>query len=354
MKNRYRVIGIMSGTSMDGVDLACVSFAQVNRTWEFVIEHTTCVPYEDVWLNRLQFLPEQNAEIFAKTHIFYGHYIGQLVDHFIKENKITQVDLVASHGQTIFHNPKAGYTVQIGDGAALASRCGLPVVCDLRSMDMAYGGQGAPIVPLGERFLFPEYKAFLNIGGISNIARHANNKSIGYDVCMGNLLLDQMAAKAGLSYDDDGKLARSGKVNDTLLTLLNNQAFFDSPAPKTLDAGDVLKQNMSILETSCISVEDKLATLCEHIAVQIGRACEKMDTQHLYVTGGGALNGYLVERITALNPLKIVTPNNEIIVFKEALIMAFLGLKRWLGEPNVLASVTGADKDSINGAIYLP
>lgn len=347
----YNCVGLMCGTSMDGIDIAHITFQLQNNKWIFKINQADCVDFSDVWYSRLVNLPKQSAEIFAKTNVYFGHYLGKEIQQFLTRHQL-KADLISSHGQTVFHNPRMGYTIQIGSGATIAKETNTPVVCDLRTTDMAYGGQGAPIVPLGERFLFPEMHQFLNIGGISNIAIHSAKNIVGYDVCMGNLLLNHYANTIGLPYDHNGELAQSGTLNLELLNQLNAHQYFQLKSPKSLDADQVLNWFLPVVEQFSISLEDKLATLVEHISIQLGYVLR--ENEDTLITGGGALNSFLVERIQANTKSKICLPSSEIINFKEALIIAFLGLKRVLKQPNVLASVTGAKKDTINGAVYLP
>ena len=353
MSKAIHCIGVMSGTSIDGVDIAHCSFEAIENKWQFQIHHADCLPYSELWQNRLVKLHEQSAEVFAKTNVYYGHFLGQCVQQFIKKYEIQdKFSLVSSHGQTIFHNPSKGYTIQIGHGAAIAKECGLPVVCDLRTSDMAYGGQGAPIVPLGEKFLFPNLQQFVNIGGISNCSLHTNEQTIGYDVCMGNLLLDELASRVGKAYDNNGEMAASGAIHKELLADLNAHSYFAKSYPKSLDAEEVLNEFLPLVDAYSIPIEDQMATIVEHIAVQLSSALHS--NYKTMVTGGGALNSFLVKRLQSHFSNEIILPETEIIENKEALIIAFLGLLRLNKQENVLASVTGANKNTINGALYLP
>lgn len=352
MKDNYRVIGLMSGTSLDGLDIACVDFV-LKESWHFKLIASSTVAYPEVWKTRLVNLLDQDAITFAKTHHYYGRYLGEQCSSFIAEHQLKNIDAISSHGQTIFHDPDQGFTIQIGNGSTLATSSGLPVISDLRSADMAYGGQGAPIVPLGEAFLWPEFSAFLNIGGISNISIHNEDSIIGYDVCMGNLIMDMVAEQEGLNFDEDGRLAASGKVNDEILRELNQHPYLKISGPKSLDAGQVFHEFLPIIKKHNVTSANLLATLCEHIAMQIASATEQVEGS-LFISGGGGLNSYLVSRIKHHCSCEIYIPSRQILEFKEAIIMAFLGLRRLRKQANVLASVTGASKDSINGSIYLP
>lgn len=350
--NTFYAIGLMSGTSMDGIDIAYCKFTKRNDEWQFNVMKYDCIPYPPIWKRRLSNLARQSAEIFAKTSVFYGHYTGRIVFDFIKKYKITTVDFIASHGQTIFHAPTQGYTIQIGHGAAIAKETNMPVICDFRSTDMAYGGQGAPIVPIGERDLFRTYKQFVNIGGITNLSIHSGSTIKGYDVCMGNIVMDKLVNSIGLSMDKGGEIAKNGRVKKDLLLALQNTPFISKPFPKTLHADDVLQQTLTILHTFDYSLQDILATIVEHIAIQLGN--HLLAEYGTLLTGGGALNTFLVERIQQHTKSTITIPSKEVITMKEAAIIAYIGLLRWLKMPNSLASVTGASKDCINGAIYLP
>jgi len=349
--NKYKVIGLMSGTSMDGVDLAYCEFTKSTSGWQVELKQTHCVAYSDQWLSRLVHLPEQSAEIFAKAHVYYGKYLGQMVKKFIEEYEL-QPDLIASHGQTVFHAPKQGYTVQIGHGAEIAASTGITTVCDLRTTDVALGGQGAPIVPLGEKELFPDYNCFINIGGITNISFHQADQVIAYDVCMGNILLDYFAEEMNLPFDDGGKLAKSGSIIPSLLDRLNQNQYVKQDPPKSLHAADVVSETLQLLQDDDV-IPDVLRTLVEHISHQIATTLDANNTAEVMITGGGAFNSFLIEKIKSKTKAAIVIPEQQIIEYKEALIIAFLGLQRILKKPNVLSSVTGASRDSINGAVYL-
>ncbi len=380
----------MSGSSLDGLDICYVEFLvyspksidnsnsknNINHrlsSIDYKIHKADCVEYDSVFRNRLQDAPGLSAFEFAKLHTEIGKYFGELTKDFIKKNEIEKVDLLASHGQTIFHQPGLGFTTQIGCGAQIAAQTNCKVVCDLRSSDVANGGQGAPIVPVAENYLFSDYKVFLNLGGIANIAFH-NPKSlkglseiIAYDVCAANTLLNYFAGQKGLKYDYNGDLARNGNINNDLLAQLNAIDFCKQPSPKSLGSEHIFSDWIPLFSGYEISTEDKLATAVEHIAVQVGQSIvnsqwtidnknyrlSTIDNQIL-VSGGGALNSFLTERIQHHTTLKVVVPDFLTVQYKEALAMAFIGLLRILEIPNCLASVTGASKDTTDGAVYLP
>ena len=355
--DHYRVLGIMSGTSLDGVDLACCSFAKNDSSWKFEITDAVTVGYSNEWFERLSTLHSQDGLTLAITHVEYGRFLGDLAAKFIREKKL-KVDFISSHGHTIFHQPVKKLTLQIGEGAALSASGGLPVVCDFRSQDVALGGQGAPLVPIGDELLFSEFDFCLNLGGIANISFKVSENRFAFDVVPCNLVLNDLAGKLNKKYDDEGLLGASGKVNDSLLNQLNDFEYYQKKIPKSLGREDVEKLYFPLLSSQRISVEDKLATFCEHIAFQISKVIEEQkllspSESKLLITGGGALNKFLVKRIEDLSSVHIIIPDRKIIEFKEALIFAFLGVLRWRNEINTLKSVTGATSDHSAGAIYL-
>jgi len=350
--NKYRVVGLMSGTSLDGVDIALCQFEIRNGKWKFRIEAAETIPYSSKQAKLLTGLMNEEAMGFAKQHSEYGRYLGGLVKSFLKRNK-AKADFVSSHGHTVFHQPVNRFTTQAGDGAALSAACGLPVVCDFRSADVALGGQGAPLVPIGDRLLFSEHDCCLNLGGIANISFEQAGKRIAFDICPVNLVLNYLASEKGMRYDKGGKLASRGKVLPKLLLKLNAASFYKRSFPKSLGREEIEKDFFSIIENTSGRIEDKLNTFCEHIAIQISTVTERKKGRML-ITGGGAYNEFLLGRIRYYNNMQIHIPSKTIIEFKEALIFAFLGVLRWRNEANCLKSVTGATRDSSGGAIYQP
>lgn len=352
MKRTDKVLGIMSGTSLDGVDLALCSFKEEDERWFFEIHKAQTLPYDEDWKERLREAPSLNAQGLSALDMEYGHFLGRISRAFLDESN-ENAELIASHGHTIFHNPKAGYTFQTGSGAALSVSAGLPVVCNFRSQDVAKGGQGAPLVPVGDRLLFGQYDMCLNIGGIANISFENKNKRIAFDICPANMVLNYLAALAGKEFDRDGLLARSGQIDLQLLNKLNELEYYQHPYPKSLGREWVESAVLPVLKAAEADVTSLLATAVEHIAQQISFALPA-DKTTLLLTGGGALNTFLSERIASVSGKTIVIPSEEIVHFKEALIFAFLGHLRRLNKINVFCSVTGASSDSCSGAIYLP
>jgi anhydro-N-acetylmuramic acid kinase len=365
----YRAIGVMSGSSLDGLDITYAEFHENAGNWTYSIKATDCLPYNEEWVNRLKNAIHLPALDYQLLHTDYGHYIGQQVNEFMTKHQLQfQVSLVSSHGHTTFHLPARKMTAQLGDGASIAAETGLPVVSDLRAVDIALGGQGAPIVPIGEKFLFQGYDYFLNLGGIANISVNAE-KYVAFDVCPANRVLNLLVNELDKEFDEGGKIASTGQVDTALLDKLNQLDYYSKPFPKSLanDFGtDVI---YPLIKSSNISIPDALRTYSEHIAFQIANAISSLkDLRHrpelvegpspdsrLLTTGGGAFNDFLItqltEKLQALN-IELIVPDAALVNYKEALVMAFIGVLRWRQENNVFATVTGAARDCIGGALW--
>ncbi|MFB9861881.1 anhydro-N-acetylmuramic acid kinase [Rufibacter immobilis] len=352
----YHVIGIMSGTSLDGVDLAYCRFTYKEDNWIYKILNTETLPYSNIWEQRLAGLTEVSAAELIATDRAYGRHLGELVRSFVDRHQL-EVDFVSSHGHTVFHQPQRHITFQVGSGAYLAAAAALPTVCDFRTLDIALGGQGAPLVPIGDRLLFAEYDFCLNLGGISNISQEGPDHRVAFDISCCNMLLNPLAEQLGQPYDKDGLLARSGRFHQDLFDQLNEPAYFTAPFPKSIGKEWADEHSLRTIQESNASVQDKLHTACHHIGYQIAQSVRQHANQKsgkLLLTGGGAFNTFLVEQIRHyLGPdFEVVVPEPELVNFKEALIFAFLGVLRWRQEPNCLRSVTGAHHDNCGGAIY--
>ncbi|PSR53968.1 anhydro-N-acetylmuramic acid kinase [Adhaeribacter arboris] len=355
--NTYRIIGLMSGTSLDGVDLAYCIFTKKNQNWIYKIYYTATLPYTFFWKQRLDTLMGVSTEKFILADHQYGTYLGEAVREFVSKNGLSP-DFIASHGHTIFHQPDQHISYQLGHGAYLAAAAGLPVVCDFRTLDIALGGQGAPLVPIGDQLLFGEYDCCLNLGGIANISVASPAGRIAFDTGACNMLLNTLISEINLPFDENGSLGRQGQVQTKLLEQLNAADYFSAPPPKSLGKEWVDAHTLALLLNANCSLTDKLQTACYHIAFHVAGSIQNLflDSQprQVLATGGGAFNTYLVELIQqALGPqFKVVVPEPELVSFKEALIFAFLGVLRWRQEPNCFSSVTGAPHDNVGGAIY--
>lgn len=343
----------MSGTSLDGLDLALCRFDTSIDNWQYQILKAETIPYPEEWLVNLRQLHEADALTISLIHNAYGRWIGQACKHFLKDSAI-KPELVASHGHTIFHRPDKGMTLQIGSGADIAATTGITTVCDFRSLDVALGGHGAPLVPIGDKLLFGHYAACVNIGGFANLSFETDGRRMAWDICPANFILNREAAKLGLKMDESGLIARNGTLDSALLHQLNSLDYYRIPGPKSLGREWVEAHIIPILSNSGLKPETILRTFAEHIAVQISRALPAKTGGIALFTGGGAHNHFLMERIAQLSSIKVEIPGNETIDFKEALIFALLGVLRIRNQNNCLAEVTGASRDNCGGAVYQP
>lgn len=341
----------MSGSSLDGVDIAYVNFSHDNKRWFFQIVEAGNVPYSSYWKEQLAEAFNKKPEDLKELDKEYGRYLGTITKRFIEKYEL-EPKLIASHGHTIFHRPDEGFTLQIGNGQEIAKATGITTVNDFRSEDVMKGGQGAPLVPIGDRHLFADYPICLNIGGIANVSYEYEGKRIAYDICIANQMLNYLANKLGYDYDNNGSFARQGKVNLDLLKAFNDNSYYDKEAPKSLGREFFEKYQHQIIEESSLDVRDILATATEHIASQIVKSTDMLEKSKMLITGGGAKNNYLVERISELSKHEVVIPDTMIIDYKEALIFAFLGTLKMEGKINVLSSVTGATSDSSSGTVH--
>lgn len=359
----YKVIGLMSGSSLDGLDIVFAELVFDGKKWQYEILVADCLPYSDKWITKLRDAINLNASDYMLLHAAYGHYLGQQVNQFIETNNLHyKVALIASHGHTTFHDPANKMTAQLGDGAAIAAVTQLPVVSDLRALDVAFGGQGAPIVPIGEKLLLGDHAFFLNLGGIANISFNKDDEYLAFDVCPANRVLNLLSADAGKLFDEGGQLAASGNINQALLEKLNALEYYRQPFPKSLANDFGTNIIYPIIKDSGCSIPDALRTMTEHIAIQVKKSVEELLTNEppqnksLLATGGGAHNHFLIERIQdhlEASNINVIIPDKQLINYKEALVMALIGVLRWRQEYNVLHTVTGASRDSIGGALWI-
>ena len=356
----YKIIGLMSGSSLDGLDILYAELHEAAGKWSYQIIEASCPEYSPQWQKKLKESIHLSAIHYQLLHTEYGEYLGEKINEFMQQHNLHhKVNLISSHGHTTFHIPEKKMTHQLGDGAAIASATQLPVVTDLRSIDVAFGGQGAPIVPMGEKLLFNDFRFFLNLGGIANLGIHQEENVIAFDVCPANRVLNMLAEQKGLLYDDGGRLSEKGNTNQTLSEKLNALEYYAQAYPKSLANDFGTNVIFPIIESHDIPFEDKLHTFTEHICRQIKNSLapfKEIETQKLFITGGGAFNIFLIKSLEqALSDInfEIYIPEPEVIKYKEALIMALLGILRWREQYTVLASVTGAIRNSIGGALWL-
>ncbi len=361
----YRVIGLMSGSALDGLDIVFVEFQQVSGKWEYTLRNAECFPYTHEWIEKLRNTTSLKALDYQLLHTEYGRYTGHQVNTFVETHHLHyQVQLIVSHGHTTFHMPGKKMTGQLGDGASIAAVTGINVVSDLRAIDVALGGQGAPIVPVGERLLFGDHQVFLNLGGIANLSLHHTGDPVAFDVCPANRVLNMLAKKVGKPFDEGGKLAEKGVVVKELLEVLNGLEYYSLPHPKSLSNDFGTDVVYPLIGSEGSSPENLLRTYVEHICFQVAKSISvfRQDIAtspaplRMLVTGGGAKNDFLVKRLTQiLEPLQVAveTPPASIIDYKEAIVMGLLGVLRWREENNTLSSVTGASRDSIGGAVWM-
>lgn len=350
----YTVSGLMSGSSLDGVDLAFCEFFKEGSGWDFRIVFAETIPYPHDLKNSLLDPFGLDKNEVRELDLRLGKYYAELINRFHKKHRV-QPDLIASHGHTLFHEPENGLTFQAGHGPSMAELTGITLINDFRSEDLANGGQGAPLVPIGDLLLFGKYDACLNLGGFANISfDQPDGKRIAFDVGPANLALNHIASREGLDYDRDGIIASRGSINSILLKKLNALDYYQKKAPKSLGKEWFREVFHPLIKTSELSIEDLMATMVEHIAIQLASVINLACADNVLVSGGGAMNKVLMERFAYHTGAQIFIPAPELINFKEALIFAFLGLLRLRGEINCLSSVTGGASDLSTGVIHKP
>ena len=359
MKTTYRVVGLMSGTSLDGLDMAYCELTYAADGWHFTIPVAETRPYDDAWRHTLSHITEASGEDLMLADQQLGTWMGEAVKNFINEHRLNP-QFVAAHGHTVFHQPERALTYQMGNGFALQAACQQPVVMNFRNYDVATGGQGAPLVPIGDRLLFGDYDACLNLGGIANVSAEVQGKRIAYDIGVANMVSNYFVQQTGQDYDDNGRLAASGTADQSLLDQFDRLDYYAAPFPKSLGYEWVRDHLIQPLEQTNLSTPDKLATVMQHATGQIARSLrqlldeKKPTTARVLVTGGGAFNGYFMQclRQHSGEAVDYVIPDAQLVSFKEALVFALLGVLRVRGEVNCLASVTGAAHDHCAGVVY--
>jgi len=346
----YRVIGVMSGTSLDGVDLCEIEFKIVDSKWSFQIFETQTVAYADEWVDILKHAHQQTHVEVERIDKRYTALLGDIISTF--KARCETIDLVCSHGHTIWHEPHKGITKQIGNLKPLHEKLKTTVVCDFRVQDVKIGGQGAPLVPIGDRILFGEYDYCVNIGGFANISFETNKGRIAYDVCPANKVLNHYAEQLGFAFDKGGELARSGTCHSGLLDQLNGLSYYQKQPPKSLGVEWVESEIYPLVDSYAISTEDKLNTYCHHIAKQMALTFQH-NASKILITGGGVYHSFLIELLKIAAPKsEFVIPDKSLIDYKEALIFGLLGVLKFRNEVNVLSSVTGAKHDHSSGVVF--
>jgi len=343
----------MSGTSLDGLDLCLTRFWSKKKQWKYEIVEAATLQYSDSWLERLIQAPDSTAEELHLSDREFGHYLGALSKQFLQSHR-EEADLIASHGHTIFHQPEQKMSVQIGHGAFIAASSGIDVVSDFRANDTAYGGEGAPLVPLAEKWLFKSHKSFLNVGGIANLSVHADDGQVlGFDVCPANQVLNWISRRFfDKEYDDYGKLAAKGKLIPELLKSLNQLDFYDKAPPRSLGREFVEMKILPLLENYSDG-KNLLHTYTQHMVYQIATCIAEFRAEPpVFLSGGGVHNHFFIESLKETG-VKVFLADDKLIDFKEALCFSLLGLLRMHALPNSLASVSGASKDSVGGSHFL-
>ena len=349
---QFKIIGLMSGTSLDGLDIVYINFIQ-DKNWKYEIINSKTYKYEKKWISFLKNISKEKINSIIKIDKDYTKLLSKYILKFINEFSIKEIDFVSSHGHTALHQPSNILTYQIGNLPILAKYINQKVVCDFRVQDIELGGQGAPLVPVGEKYLFPEYNTLINLGGFANITKRIKNNLIAYDICPINIVFNYLSRAMELQYDDKGYIASTGKLNEDLYNSLQRLNYYKQDPPKSLGIEWVNDQIHSILNNfNNLPIKDLMNTFSNHFAFQIAENITHQDK--ILLTGGGAYNDYLIDRIKNLTNSKITIPAPKIIEYKEALIFSFLGLLRVLEINNCYSSVTGAKKDHCSGKIYNP
>ncbi|SHF49494.1 anhydro-N-acetylmuramic acid kinase [Salegentibacter echinorum] len=350
-KASYAIVGVMSGTSLDGIDLVYMKLNYKN-SWKYKILEAETVPYPLNWKETLEEAIRYSEEKLEKLNDKYTHYLAEVISCFLEKHQIKHLDAVCSHGHTIKHEPQNNYTLQIGNLPRLAYLTGQKVVCDFRVEDVALGGQGAPLVPIGDELLFSDYKFCLNLGGFANISTEINGERQAYDICPVNTVLNYYARKLGKDFDEGGKLAATGKLNKDLLEKLNNLEFYSQKPPKSLGIEWVNEEILPLLLNFEENIADILHTYSIHVAQQIANALDNDPNSKVLVTGGGAFNNFLIRQFKKESKCHFSIPSKDVINYKEALIFGLLGVLKLRNEVNVLKAVTGAERDHSAGLIY--
>lgn len=354
IQETYKVIGLMSGSSLDGLDIAYCEFSYGDAGWKYTVTAAETVEYSDYWEDKLKNAHTLSGEELSVLNVEYGFLLGEEVWRFMSRHSVLP-DFISSHGHTVFHKPQHKMSLQIGSGQHLAIECALPVITDFRNKDLALGGQGAPLVPIGDKLLFGKFEYCLNLGGIANISSDDENGTrIAYDICPANFALNHVARQVGKAYDKNGDMAAAGKLNNDLMGKLDALDYYALPYPKSIANEWIRATVLPLIDSVDCPAEDKLHTLCVHMGKQIAKAIGNDPLNKVLITGGGAFNRFLIMQIAINTQSAVIVADPITVNFKEALVFAFLGVLRMRNEVNSLASVTGAIKDSCCGVFYQP
>lgn len=351
-KSEYNIIALMSGTSLDGIDIIYINFTYKD-CWKFKIINSETINYNSSWKTILSQLVSLEMNQLKTLDIKYSEFLSTVISNFIELNNLEEIDFIASHGHTALHQPEKKLTYQIGNHQILADKLGQKVICDFRVQDVELGGQGAPLVPIGDRLLFNEYEFCLNLGGFANVSFELNTERIAYDICPVNIVLNYYVSKINLEYDNKGELASKGNINKDLLFKLNQLPFYIETPPKSLGLEWVELNVFPLIDAFNLDIKDVLRTFVEHVAIQISIVLNK-EKSRVLVTGGGVYNDFLMERINYHSISEVIIPENDIIEYKEALIFGLLGILKERNEVNCLKSVTGAKYNHSSGKILMP
>lgn len=352
-KNKYKVIGLMSGTSLDGLDIAYCIFNKKSSGWNYAIEQAETLPYNTAWTAKLTEAQLLLGDELLALDAEYGRWLGKVTAEFMKRHTV-KADFIASHGHTIFHQPARQFTYQLGNGQALHAGCGIPVIYDFRTLDVLLGGQGAPLVPIGDKLLFHQYDVCLNLGGIANLSMEIKRKRVAFDVCFMNMGLNHLMSTIQKKYDNRGELSATGSLNMILWKALGKEYHLLRKKRPSLSREIFEERFRPLLNNDSIPLADRLYTFTECAAAEIASTIlAHTETGKVLCTGGGTLNAYFISRLLELvgDHVQLIIPETDVIKYKEALVFAFLGVLKVRGENNCLHSVTGALRDSSSGLI---
>ncbi len=347
------LLGIMTGSSKDGMDLSLCGFSGLdNLHWE-VIQHWS-IPYNNQVLELVELNPSDSLTSVLTKQVGFTKWIANAVNKL--ETKV-KIDAIALHGHTVTHLPDQGFTFQMGSGASLYALTGIPVIADFRQQDIALGGEGTPMAPLADLVLFRDYDLFLNLGGIANVSCRKNDEITGYDIAPCNQVFDFFAKQLGSSYDKDGSWAAEGVLDQDLYNMLGGDPYFSQSAPKSLDNSYIKESFIPKMVNTKITPKDALHTFAHFLAKRIAHELSDAKTikTKVLATGGGIRNTFfknLLDNQLAKLQMELVLPSDDIVEFKESILMALLAYYRLNNHENLLAKVTGASRDSIGGALY--